>query len=110
MTILVDFPIQFLGESAYSIEYAEPVDIDFIDLILISNVPSATGIPYLAGRFRGRILMTKPVSKLAKAYCEELVTLDEISGSRGRASNLYSAADVEEIWGCVDSMAYTQRY
>ena len=42
--------------------------MDFVDLILISNVPAATGLPYLASRFSGKILMTKPVSKLAKAY------------------------------------------
>ena len=81
--------------------------MDFVDLILISNVPAATGLPYLASRFSGKILMTKPVSKLAKAYWEELVTLDEISGSRGHVSNLYSQSDIDEIWSKVDPLAYT---
>lgn len=89
--------------------YLEDVDIESLDLVLISNILAARGLPFLNPKFRGKLLMTEPVSKLGKAVCHELVEQD--AGYRHKLtahSTLYSAADVDAIWRQVFSLRYNQ--
>jgi hypothetical protein len=74
--------------------------------VLISNVPSATGFPFLANTgWNGVALMTGPVSQLAKAYCKEL---SEISESANMV--IYGSDEISRVWESVSTLAYSQPY
>mmetsp|Transcript_26202 Transcript_26202/g.46767 ORF Transcript_26202/g.46767 Transcript_26202/m.46767 type:complete len:555 (+) Transcript_26202:54-1718(+) len=89
--------------------YLEETDIESLDLVLVSNILAAKGLPFLNPKFRGKLLMTEPVFKLGKAVCLELVEQD--AGYRHKLtapSTLYSATDVNDIWRQVTSLRYNQ--
>jgi hypothetical protein len=89
--------------------YLEDVDLETLDLVLVSNILAARGLPFLHPKFRGKLLTTEPVYKLGKAVCLELVEQD--AGYRHKLtlpSTLYSAADVDAIWRQVMSLRYNQ--
>jgi hypothetical protein len=66
-------------------------------------------LPFLRGKFFGKILMTDPVSRLGQSICEELIEMDEeYQRSIAETSLLYSSESVKEVWRQVVQLSYHQ--
>lgn len=89
--------------------FLEHIDIDTLDIILISNCTSLSALPYLASTFKGKVFMTDPTSRLGRSMCEELVSYDREYRRKLRSdSTLYTLNDIRDIWNSTIKLNYHQ--
>ena len=123
--MLIDTPLDFVGllgltprclhtsSQVQTLNYDsalyETVDLEALDVIMVSNIHTVQGLPMLFPQCHARVLMTDPVTKLGKAICEELISLDEEMRMRSlEKSKLYGHAELAQAWRQVQALSYGQ--
>jgi hypothetical protein len=93
----------------FDTKFLEHIEIDTLDIILISNCTALSALPYLATHFKGKVFMTDPTSRLGRSMCEELISYDREYRRKLRSnSTLYTLDDIRDIWNSTSQINYHQ--